>query len=95
MNVAAVSHYPEGDLRRLLVVLAAIDVLTDATLMRIADLTGLDEPTITTLIAMAVQQAGVKIEKDGAAYRLVNWGPVIKRSGAKLALAGELANGAK
>lgn len=90
MSVDVVANYPQGDLRRLLAVLAAIEVLTDATRMRIEDLTGLDEQTVLLLIAMAEQQAGVVIEEKGGVYRLVDWGPVIRRGGAKLALAGEL-----
>lgn len=82
--------YPKGDLRRMLCVLAAIDTLENPTLVRIADRTGIDKKTVTYLIEQARVQAGVEIEKNGPVYKLVNWGPVIKKAGAKLALTGVL-----
>lgn len=41
--------YPKGDLRRMLVVLGAIDELDVATLVRIAERIGLDKKTIINL----------------------------------------------
>jgi hypothetical protein len=71
-------------------VLAAIDALKPATLVKIVERTGIDKKTVTNLIEQAREQAGVKIDKDGAVYTLADWGPVIKRQVAKLALAGTL-----
>lgn len=74
----------------MLVVLAAIDTPQGTTLVRIAERTGLDKKTVTRLIAQAVEQAGVTIYKTGPVYEIGDWGPVVKRSGAKLALKGAL-----
>lgn len=82
--------YPKGDLRRMLVVLAAIDELDVATLVRIADLTGLDKKTVIHLIDQARTQAGVVVGKNKAVYSITEWGPVIKREGARNYLLGAL-----
>lgn len=82
--------YPKGDLRRMLAVLAAIDSLDNPTLVRIVARTGIDKKTVTHLIEQARVQAGVEIDKNGPVYQLVEWGPVIKKTGAKLALTGAL-----
>ena len=83
-------YFPKGDLRRMLAVLGAIDALSEATLLKIADRTGLDKKTVTQLIQQASAQAHVHIKKTGPVYTIVDWGPVIKRTGAKQALSGEL-----
>lgn len=72
----------------MLSVLAAIDILDSPTLVRIAERTGIDKKTVTHLIEQARVQAGVEIEKNGPVYKLVNWGPVIKKAGAKMTLTG-------
>jgi hypothetical protein len=87
-------NYPTGDLRRMLSVLAAIDVLgDDATVVRISARSGVDRKTVTASIAAARLQAGVEIEiridagvKNGTAYRIASWGPVLKKKGAFMAL---------
>lgn len=85
-----VVSYPKGDLRRMLSVLAAIDSIPDATLVKVVARTGLDKKTVTNLIAQATDQAGVTITKTGPIYTLGDWGPVFKRTGAKMALTGAL-----
>lgn len=85
-----VVSYPKGDLRRMLCVLAAIDTIPEATLVKVVARTGLDKKTVTNLIAQASEQAGVKITKAGPVYTLDDWGPVFKRTGAKMALTGAL-----
>ena len=82
--------YPKGDFRRMLMVLAAIDSLQNASLVRIAEFTGIDKKTITNLIAQARVQIHVSIDKVGPVYSIKEWGPVIKEAGAKLALTGAL-----
>lgn len=81
-------QYPKGDLRRMLSVLAAIDTITDATLLKVVARAGIDKKTVTMLVQQAVEQAGVRIEKEGSVYRMIEWGPVFKKSGALLALKG-------
>lgn len=85
-----VVSYPKGDLRRMLSVLAAIDAIPHATLVKVVGRTGIDKKTVTNLIAQAGEQAGVKITKTGAVYTLVEWGPIFKGAGAKMALTGAL-----
>lgn len=83
-------QYPKGDLRRMLVVLGAIDELDVATLVRIAERTGLDKKTIINLIDQARVQAGVGIDKNGAVYSINAWGPIINQAGALMCLQGAL-----
>ena len=82
--------YHKGDLRRLLAVVSAIDSTSRATLVRVAERTGIDKKTVTYLIEKARAQAGIVIAKVGSQYLIEDWGPVIKRASAKLALTGEL-----
>lgn len=83
--------YPKGDLRRLAAVLGAIDALAPAaTLVKLAAATGLSKQTVTDLIGQAREQAGVNIDKEGPVYRLLDWGPLIKKAGAHKALTGTL-----
>ncbi|WP_321944024.1 hypothetical protein [Paraburkholderia tropica] len=82
--------YPKGDLRRMLSVLSAIDSPAGATVAQVSTVTGLSRQTVTDLIQGAAQQAGVRIRKSGSVYQIVDWGPVIRKSGAALALTGEL-----
>jgi hypothetical protein len=88
--MSEVPDYPKRDLRRMLVVLAAIDTIEEATLVKIARLTGIDKKTVFNLIEKARTQAGVVIEKNDSVYVIESWGPVIKRTGARLALTGGL-----
>ncbi|KGH30835.1 hypothetical protein P353_08215 [Comamonas testosteroni] len=81
--------YPKGDLRRMLVVLGAIDAGSN-TLVQIAAATGLDKKTITALLEQAVEQARVNLKKDGAVYVIEDWGPVLRKEGATKALTGAL-----
>lgn len=83
--------YPKGDLRRMLSVLAAIDTIPNASLVKIAERTGIDKKTVINLIGQAGDQAGVQVTKTGPVYTLEDWGPIIKRAGAKMVLAGTLA----
>jgi len=81
--------YPKGDLRRMLAVLGAIDD-GHCTLVQIAAATGLDKKTVTTLVSQAIEQARVVITKEGSVYAVENWGPVLKKDGAKKAFKGAL-----
>lgn len=85
-----VAQYPKGDLRRMLSVLAAIDLMQDATLVKIVAKTKIDKKTVTNLIEQARVQAGVSVVKTGPVYVIEDWGPVIKKSGAKMCLTGAL-----
>lgn len=82
--------YPKGDLRRMLIVLGAIAEAGEASLVQIAARTGLDNKTVSDLIAKAQEQAGVEIVKSGAKYTITDFGPVFKKSGVHLSLRGAL-----
>ncbi|WP_455233505.1 hypothetical protein [Geopseudomonas aromaticivorans] len=81
--------YDKGDMRRLLAVLAAIAEIPDATLVKVVARTGIDKKSVTFLIEQAVYEAGVVIDKDGAVYRIQDWG-AIAANGARKALLGTL-----
>lgn len=72
----------------MLSVLAAIDSVKPATLVKLAERTGLDKKTVTNLIEQARVQAGVVVAKNGSAYSIEDWGPVIKEEGAQMCLTG-------
>lgn len=86
----AAPQYPKGDLRRMLVVLGAIQEAGGATLVQIVARTGLDNKTVSDLITKAQEQAAVRISKVGAKYSIEELGPVFKASGCKKALTGAL-----
>ncbi|MYM92386.1 hypothetical protein GTP90_00765 [Rugamonas sp. FT81W] len=72
----------------MLAVLAAIDALAPATLVKLAERTGIDKKTVTNLIEQAREQAGVIVVKSGTQYSIEEWGPIIKKTGAKMCLTG-------
>lgn len=74
----------------MLVVLGAIDEAGEASLVQIAARTGLDNKTVSDLIAKAQEQAGVVIAKTGAKYNITDFGPVLKKKGVNLSLRGAL-----
>ena len=82
--------YPKGDLRRTLIVLGAIHEARGSTILKIVTRTGLDKKTVSDLIIKAQEQAGVQITKTGPKYTIVDFGPVFKMNGCKLALKGAL-----
>ena len=86
--MASPPPYPKGDLRRMLGVLAAIDTPAGATLVQIAARTGLDKKSVTSLIAQAMEQAYVSVEKEGPTYRIADWGEILNRKGVKKVLTG-------
>ncbi|CAJ0780700.1 hypothetical protein [Ralstonia chuxiongensis] len=49
-EISDVPDYPKGDLRRLLIVLAAIDTIPDASLLKLVARTGIDRKTVTVLV---------------------------------------------
>lgn len=88
--MSEVPQYPKGDLRRMLVVLGAIQEAGEATLVQIVARTGLDKKTVSDLIVKAQEQASVRVTKVGARYSIEELGPVFKASGCKNALTGAL-----
>jgi len=83
-------NYPKGDLRRMLMVLGAIQEAGEASLVQLAARTWLDKKTVSDLIGKAQEQAGVIVTKAGAKYSIEDLGPVFKAVGCKKALTGAL-----
>lgn len=78
--------YPKGDLRRMLLVLAAIEAAPGVTVTKIAVQTALARKTVDDLILQAKEQGAVGIRKDGSGFHLDHWGPVFRAEGARRVL---------
>jgi len=74
----------------MLTVLAAIDSMEIATLVKLAERTGIDKKIVTNLVGQAREQAGVVVVKNGNTYFIEDWGPVIKKRGTTMCLTGAL-----
>lgn len=83
-----VIQYKKGDLRRLIVVIGAINELGEASLVEIERFTGHNKGTIPTDIEKIREQLGVNIVKNGAKYSVNNWGDLLKQKGIKKVLYG-------
>lgn len=81
---------PRGDVRRLLRLALAMSELERPTLNALADATGHHKQTILDDVVRLREQLGVRVEKIEAEYRLVDWGPVIKKGGIRKLLKGQL-----
>jgi hypothetical protein len=84
------SQFPRGDVRRLLRLALAMADLERPTLNALAAETGHHKQTILDDVPRLREQLGVQVEKEGAEYRLVDWGPVVKRAGIKKLLKGQM-----
>lgn len=80
-NNFGVVQYPVDDVRRLFVLLSALELLERPTIATIADLTSLDPETIDDDIECLGEQFGVQIHKLGSVYRIESWGDVLKKDG--------------
>jgi len=80
-NEFGVVQYPQDDIRRLFVLLSALDLLERPTLATIVDLTNLDPETIDDDIERLREQFGVQIFRLGGVYRIESWGDVLKKNG--------------
>jgi hypothetical protein len=87
-NQFGVPQYPQGDARRLFVLLSAIDLLERPTISAIADLTSHDKDTIDDEVDKLREQFGMVLHKVGEVYRIESWGEVLKKNGVKKYLKG-------
>lgn len=83
INERGVPQYPKGHAGRLLATLAAIDLLADATAIRIAEYTGLSKGNIDTYVKVLNTQLGTSIVKEGSAYKIHEWGSVLQKNGVR------------
>lgn len=88
-NEFGVPQYPDNDARRLLVLLASIDLLERPTASALADLTSHDKNVIDHEILDLQEQFGVAIHRIGEVYRIGSWGDVLNREGVKRFLNGD------
>lgn len=72
--------YPKGHAGRLLVVLAAIDLLDRPTAASVAKVTGLSKGNIDQYAAK-LTELGVTIVKTGPVYQVEDWGQIVQPSG--------------
>ncbi len=89
MAVESKPQFPRGDVRRLLRLALAMAELERPTLNTLAAETGHHKPILDDVPRLR-EQLGVQVEKEGAEYRLVDWGPVIKKAGIKKLLQGQM-----
>lgn len=82
-NEFGIPLYPEGDARRLFVLLAAIDLLERPTVSAIADFTNHDKDTIDKDVAILQEQFGVLLLKVGHVYRIESWGGILNQQGVR------------
>lgn len=80
-NQFGVPQYPEHDVRRLFVLLSAIDLLERPTTSAIADLTSHDRESIEADVLRLREELGVVLHKSGDIYRIESWGDVLKKNG--------------
>lgn len=83
------NKYPRGDVRRLFRLALAMSELEEPTLNALARETGHHKQTILDDMNRLRDQLGIQIEKVGSEYRLLDWGPVIKKGGLKKFLKGQ------
>lgn len=83
-------QFPRGDVRRLLRLALAMTEVERPTLNALAAETGHHKQTILDDMPRLREQLGVQVEKEGAEYRLVGWGPVVKKTGIKKLLQGQM-----
>jgi hypothetical protein len=74
-------QFHRGDVRRLLRLALAMAEL---------ERPGHHKQTILDDVPRLREQLGVQVDKEGAEYRLVDWGPVVKKTGIKKLLQGQL-----
>lgn len=81
MTNEGITQYPRGDVRRLLRLALAMSELERPTLNNLAAETGHHKQTILDDVPRLREQLGIHVEKDGVEYKIVDWGPVIKKTG--------------
>lgn len=83
------TKYSRGDVRRLFRLALAMAEVERPTLNVLAAETGHHKQTILDDMTRLREQLGIQVEKNGVEYRLIDWGPVVKRGGIKKLLQGQ------
>lgn len=85
--------FPRSDVRRLFCVMLALhESQNGLSLNALAAATGFSKPAILQNLER-FHQFGVIVEKVDFVYRVVDWGPVIKRTGLRKLLVAENGDG--
>lgn len=82
-NEFGVPQFPTDDARRLLVLLAAIDLLERPTVSAVADLTGQEREAVDAGVQALREQYGVLLHKVGEIYHIQSWGELLQADGVK------------
>ena len=82
-NQFGVPQYPDEDIRKLFVLLAAIDLLERPTQSALADLSGHPRASIDAAVQRLRVEFGVNLHKVGEIYHIAGWGDVLKARGVK------------
>ena len=74
-----------GDLRRLWLILGAVDALERPSLVAIVEAVGMPKPTVSDALKklMSGQVPGLKIVKNGPVYEIQEWGGFITKTGVR------------
>lgn len=80
-NEFGVPQYPDGDVRKLMVLLAAIDLLERPTQSAVADLSGYARDEIDAGVMRLREECGVNLHRVGEIYHIEDWGPLLKQRG--------------
>lgn len=87
-NEHGIVQYPKGDARRLMVLVAAIDIMERPTLNSIARYTSWNKGSVFRDIDKVQRELGVTIEKNGPVYSIQAWGDRVNREGVIKCLTG-------
>ncbi len=82
-NQFGVPQYPADDVRRLFVLLAAIELLERPTQSAVADLSGHPREAVDADVQRLREEFGVNLHKVGEVYRIESWGDVLKQRGVR------------
>ena len=87
-NQFGVPQYPDDDVRKLFVLLAAIDLLGRPTQSALADLSGHPRESIDAAVLRLREEFGVNLHRVGEIYHIADWGDILKMRGVKRHLKG-------
>lgn len=79
------TDFKRGDPRRILFVLATVEVLERPTLTTLVEETGYPKASVNDMLNKILngQIPGIKLIKNGPVYSIQSWGKLINKKGAK------------
>lgn len=82
-NEHGVPQYPKGHAGRLLVTLAAIDLLERPSVAAISEITGCNRGSVDEYVRSLNDQFLTQIVKEGPVFRIDSWGPLLRPEGVR------------